>query len=127
MVTEKDEELFEDNPFDYIRKDMEGSDLETRRRCAMELVRALLKLFNAKTSELCISYVNVLIQQYNTSPASNWKLKDAALHLILSVSIVSSSVAQGAGEINANVNIIELFNTHVLAELSDIGMKLVGY
>lgn len=38
-ATEADEELFEDNPTDYIRKDMEGSDQDTRRRSASELVR----------------------------------------------------------------------------------------
>jgi exportin-2 (importin alpha re-exporter) len=38
-ATEADEELFEMNPQDYIRKDIEGSDTNTRRRSAMELVR----------------------------------------------------------------------------------------
>lgn len=119
MVTDRDMELFEDNPFDYIRKDMEGSDLETRRRCAMELVRALLKLFNRKTSELCTTYVHELLRPYNENPAANWKYKDAAVHLILSVSILTTSVAQGAQELNPNVNMLELFNAHILPELVD--------
>lgn len=117
MVTERDEELFEDNPFDYIRKDMEGSDQETRRRCAMELVRALLKLFAVKTSALCNNYVEELMKQYQAT--GNWKLKDAALHLILSASVLSSSSSLGASELNPNVNILEIFNVHVLPELAD--------
>ena len=36
-ATDDDQELFEMNASDYIRKDMEGSDQNTRRRCAMEL------------------------------------------------------------------------------------------
>lgn len=32
FLTENDEELFEDNAFDYIQKDFEGSDNDTRRR-----------------------------------------------------------------------------------------------
>ena len=63
-ATEADEELFEDNPSDYIRKDMEGTDQDTRRRSACELVRALLKFFNAKISQLCISYIGAMLEQY---------------------------------------------------------------
>ena len=119
MVTDRDIELFEDNAYDYIRKDMEGSDLETRRRCAMELVRALLKLFNKKTSELCCSYVHELIKPYTENPSANWKYKDAAVHLILSVAVVTTSAAQGAQELNPNVNMMEMFNAHILPELAD--------
>jgi len=32
-----DEELFEDDPLDYIRRDLEGSDSDTRRRSALTL------------------------------------------------------------------------------------------
>jgi hypothetical protein len=34
-----DEELFDENPFEYVRKDIEGSDADTRRRVSVELVR----------------------------------------------------------------------------------------
>ena len=37
----QDEELFDDNPFEYVRRDVEGSDTDTRRRVSCELVRAL--------------------------------------------------------------------------------------
>ncbi|CAG0922809.1 unnamed protein product [Notodromas monacha] len=43
-----DRELFEDSPEDYIRHDVEGSDMETRRRAACELVRALSMFFETK-------------------------------------------------------------------------------
>lgn len=34
-----DEELFEDNPEEYIRRDIEGSDVDTRRRASCDLVK----------------------------------------------------------------------------------------
>jgi exportin-2 (importin alpha re-exporter) len=40
---DSDEEIFEDNPEEYIRKDIEGSDIDTRRRAACDLVRGLCK------------------------------------------------------------------------------------
>lgn len=40
-----DEEAFEDNSEEYIRRDLEGSDIDTRRRAACDLVRGLCKFF----------------------------------------------------------------------------------
>jgi len=34
---------FEDDPTDYILSDMEGSDSDTRRRCAIELLRGMCR------------------------------------------------------------------------------------
>ena len=41
QVREDDEEMFEMNPVEYIRRDSEGSDADTRRRTAADLLRAL--------------------------------------------------------------------------------------
>jgi exportin-2 (importin alpha re-exporter) len=42
-----DEEAFRYNPQEYIRRDIEGSDSDTRRRAACELIRGLRKVRNA--------------------------------------------------------------------------------
>jgi exportin-2 (importin alpha re-exporter) len=36
MLRPSDVELFEDNPLEYVRRDMEGADLESRRRSSMD-------------------------------------------------------------------------------------------
>jgi exportin-2 (importin alpha re-exporter) len=95
-ATEADEELFEDNPTDYIRKDMEGTDQDTRRRSASELVRGLLKFFNVKISQLCVTYIGAMLEQYRTT--MDWRAKDAALHLVLAVAVMSTSANMGAGQ-----------------------------
>lgn len=41
MLREDDEEQFEMDPMEYIRKDMEGSDLDTRRRIACDLLKGI--------------------------------------------------------------------------------------
>ena len=40
-MREVDAEQFEDNPEEYIRRDLEGSDVDTRRRAACDLVKGL--------------------------------------------------------------------------------------
>ena len=47
-VRDEDEELFEANPLEYIRRDAEGSDSDTRRRAAGDLVRSLVDKFPAQ-------------------------------------------------------------------------------
>jgi exportin-2 (importin alpha re-exporter) len=42
-LRDSDSELFEDNPQEYITRDIEGSDANTRRRSACELVKGLRK------------------------------------------------------------------------------------
>ena len=45
MLRESDEELFEDNAAEYIRRDAEGSDSDSRRKCACDLLSSLAKTF----------------------------------------------------------------------------------
>ena len=111
--TPADEELFEDNPPDYIRKDMEGSDMHTRRRAAVELVRALLKLFAVQVSALCEKHTASLLEQYAASGGRDWRLKDAALHLLLASAAKNASCS----ELNPLVDVQTAFATHVLPEI----------
>jgi exportin-2 (importin alpha re-exporter) len=121
--SETDAELFEDNPPDYIRKDMEGGDTDTRRRCACDLVRSLLKFFPAQVSSLCVGYTDALLSSYGST--GDWRMKDAALHLLLAVAVVNSSASSGAGALNPLVNIQDAFTTHVMPEVqaSDINSR----
>jgi exportin-2 (importin alpha re-exporter) len=40
-LRDEDVEIFEDDPVEYIRRDLEGSDNDTRRRASVELVKGL--------------------------------------------------------------------------------------
>lgn len=54
-----DEELFEDNPEEYTRKDIEGSDVDTRRRAACDLVNTLSQHFEQRIMEIFGQYLEV--------------------------------------------------------------------
>jgi exportin-2 (importin alpha re-exporter) len=114
-ASENDEELFEDNPTDYIRKDFEGSDSDSRRRCAIDLVRSLLRFFGPQVSALCSTFIQSLLQQY--AATKDWRLKDAALHLLFAVGVTSGNMTTGASVLNPAVDVITLFTQHVLPEL----------
>jgi hypothetical protein len=59
QVREEDEEVFEMNPLEYIRRDAEGSDSDTRRRAAADLVRSLTEKYPEQVTQLCTGYVQV--------------------------------------------------------------------
>ena len=44
------EEMFDMNWVEYVRRDTEGSDMDTRRRAATDLVKALTSKFEAKAN-----------------------------------------------------------------------------
>ena len=46
------EEMFETNYVEYVRRDTEGSDFDTRRRAATELVKGLSAQFPKEASHL---------------------------------------------------------------------------
>ena len=84
-MRECDVELFEDNPEEFIRRDLEGSDVDTRRRAACDLVKGLSRHFEEKITQIFGVYVQSMLAQYSADPKANWKSKDAALYLVTSL------------------------------------------
>lgn len=74
-----DEELFEDNPMDYIRRDIEGSDTDSRRSAARELIRGLLNNFEEDVSRICMNVILSMLQDYKANPTANWGKKDVSV------------------------------------------------
>lgn len=79
QLRSSDEELFEDNPMDYIRRDIEGSDGDSRRSAARDLVRGLLTSFDESVTQICMAAIRTHLQQYKADPARNWALKDVSV------------------------------------------------
>eukprot|EP01134_Creolimax_fragrantissima_P002887 CFRG2887T1 len=117
QLRESDVESYEDDPEEYIRRDIEGSDTETRRRAACDLVKALRRHFEKEVTAIFSSYVGVMLEQYAKDPANNWKAKDAAIFLVTSLTVTSSVSSVGATKINEFINILDFFSTAILPEL----------
>ncbi|KAI9013270.1 Cse1-domain-containing protein [Gaertneriomyces semiglobifer] len=116
-LRESDEELFEDDPIEFIRRDMEGQDTDTRRRAASDLVRGLLEHFAKEVTEIFTGYVALNLQNYEANPSQNWKAKDTALYLITALSARSTTVQSGVTKVNEFIEIIPVFTQHILPDL----------
>uniref|UniRef100_A0A8B9EJW7 Exportin-2 n=1 Tax=Anser cygnoides TaxID=8845 RepID=A0A8B9EJW7_ANSCY len=112
-----DEEAFEDNSEEYIRRDLEGSDIDTRRRAACDLVRGLCKFFEGPVTGIFSGYVNSMLQEYAKNPSVNWKHKDAAIYLVTSLASKAQTQKHGITKANELVNLMEFFVNHILPDL----------
>ena len=117
MLRETDEEDFEDNPIEYIRRDIEGADADSRRRSACDLVQGLCVNYEKSVTGICGNYVNILLGEYGKNPSQEWKKKDAAITLVLALSAKGTTRAHGATTTNALINVVDFIGTQVLPEL----------
>ena len=113
-----DEEQFEDNPEEYIRRDLEGSDVDTRRRAACDLVRGLIKFAEQPVTQIFSQYVVSMLNLYASNPSAHWKNKDAAIYLVTSLAQKGATAKLGTTKSNDLVNLVEFFSSYVLPEVS---------
>jgi len=116
-LREAEEEVFEDNPSDYIVRDIEGSNAETRRHAASTMVKGLTVNFEAAVSSTCMGLVESLMTEYGTDPENKWREKDAAIALLSSLAAKSSHRSKGVVEVNSHVDILAVLKTYIVSEL----------
>lgn len=109
--------MFEDDPIEFLRRDLEGSDNDTRRRAASDLVRGLLEHFAKEVTEIFSHYVGAYLENYEKNRSGNWKAKDTALYLITALSAKTLAAQTGATSVNEYIQILPVFSAHVLPEL----------
>lgn len=111
-----DEELFEDNPEEYIRRDIEGSDVDTRRRAACDLIKVLGKSFEQEIEKIFGAYVRSMLESY-ASNSQNWQSKNAAIFLVTSLAARGQTQKFGVTQISRLVDVNEFASRHIIPEL----------
>lgn len=114
---EIDEELFEDDPEEYLKRDIEGSDVDTRRRAACDLVQALSKFLEAQLIEIFGGYIEEMLRSYSENKATGWRKKDLAIFLYSAMAIKGSTRQHGTVTISKHVNIEKFLQETIADEL----------
>ncbi|CAK7563752.1 MAG: importin-alpha export receptor [Sporothrix epigloea] len=113
-LRESDIEMFEDEPIEFIRRDLEGSDTDSRRRAATDFLRKLLETYEALVTQVVFRYIDHYLEQGK----SDWKAKDTAIYLFLAIAAKGAvTAAQGVKTVNQYVNVVEFFQKNVAADL----------
>lgn len=117
-LRESDIEMFEDEPIEFTRRDLEGTDSETRRRAATDFLRQLMQQFQERVTLMVTRYIDYYLQEYSRDRESNWKSKDTAVYLFCSVASVGAvTSAHGVKTVNPYVNVIEFFSKNIAEDL----------
>ncbi|KAL9104414.1 MAG: hypothetical protein Q9163_000619 [Psora crenata] len=126
-LRDSDMELFEDEPIEFIRRDLEGSDSDTRRRAATDFLRQLMARFEALVSGVVLRYINHYLSEYTQNPTSNWKAKDTATYLYSAIAAKGAITAsQGITSTNDSANVVEFFQKNVARDLiADNGIESI--
>ncbi|KAJ1940532.1 importin-alpha export receptor, partial [Kickxella alabastrina] len=120
-LPEADEEMFEDDPLQFVRREVESDSAGTRREAAAELVSGLLEQFATETTQVMSQYIQKGLAQYAANPTANWRDKDVALFLVASVAVVASVHSLGATRVNELVDVAEFFSTQIIQHLQNVG------
>ncbi|GFY93580.1 cellular apoptosis susceptibility protein, putative / importin-alpha re-exporter [Actinidia rufa] len=116
MLRDEDEELFEMNYVEFIRRDMEGSDLDTRRRIACELLKGIATNYKEKVTQMVSSQIQSSLASFSENPAANWKHKDCAIYLVVSL---ATKKAGGTSVSTDLVDVESFFRSVVVPELQN--------
>ncbi|KAF2837114.1 Cse1-domain-containing protein [Patellaria atrata CBS 101060] len=117
-LRESDVELFEDEPVEFIRRDLEGSDSETRRRAATDFLRQLMEQFEKLVTDVVGTYVNHYLSDYSKDK-SKWASKDTAIYLFTSVAAKGASTAAlGVKTLNPYIDLLDFFQKNIVEDLT---------
>ncbi|KAF2710725.1 Cse1-domain-containing protein [Pleomassaria siparia CBS 279.74] len=116
-LRDSDEELFEDEPIEFIRRDLEGSDNDTRRRAATNFLRQLMTKYEDLVTTTAQTYIDHYLQEYQKN-TQNWKSKDTAVYLFSAIAAKgTATAAQGVLSLNPKVDILDFFQKNIAGDL----------
>ncbi|GMM54242.1 importin-alpha export receptor [Maudiozyma humilis] len=117
-LRESDIELFEDDPIEYIRRDLEGSDTDTRRRACTDFLNELKEKNEGLVTSTFLEYMKKFFEQYQANPNEFWKYKDLYVFLFTTLAITGNVTSSGVTATNPQLNVVEFFTTQIIPDLT---------
>jgi exportin-2 (importin alpha re-exporter) len=108
---QSDEEIFEDEPINFVRSDLEGSDFDTRRKSATDFLREIKEINGELVTNAVMEYVN----QFLAVP--DWKSKDIAIYLFSSLATKGSVTNAGVTGTNVLVDVVAFFSNNIANDI----------
>lgn len=122
-LQQSDEEMFEDDPIEYTRRDLEGSDSDTRRRSCIDFLRELTDKNESKVTQVVMVYVNEFLSNYNANKSGDtWRQKDTAIYLFSSIAAKGNVTNAGVTSTNLLVDVVSFFAQNVAPDLVTDGV-----
>lgn len=114
IVRDSDLEMFEDEPINYVRFDLEGSEFDSRRKSATDFLRELKDVNNELLTSIVMKYVDQFLSESKTG---NWQNKDLAIYLFSSLASKGSITNVGVTSTNVLVDVVKFFTDNISGDL----------
>lgn len=115
-LREADEELFEDDPLEFIRRDIENGELSLRRAAATDFLRELKDKNESLVTETVMGYVNQFLAAY-AADSTQWRQKDTAVNCFIAVATKGNVTGAGVSATNLLVDVVAFFQQNVAGDL----------
>lgn len=117
-LRESDIELFEDDPIEYIRRDLEGSDTDTRRRACTDFLKELKEKNENLVTNNFLVHMKKFFEQYRSNPSEFWKYKDLYVFLFTTLAISGNVTNVGVSDTNPQLDVVDFFRTQIIPDLT---------
>lgn len=114
-LREIDEEIFEDDPIEFTRRDLDGSDIDSRRKSCIDFIRALKENNESLITNEIMLYISQFLNDYKVN--GNWKSKDLSVFLFCGIASRGTLTNSGVNGINILVDVVDFFSTNVYPDL----------
>ncbi|KAG5473335.1 hypothetical protein CUR178_03255 [Leishmania enriettii] len=116
-LREDDLDTYMNDPDEYIKRNMEGSNFHTRRRAAVELVRALLLYLPEVARPLLAEVTTTLLQTAH----GDWRAADTAIYLafvlVVDGQLVNTQRGVTAQQLSEIIPVAQILDGHVFPEI----------
>ncbi|ETN75871.1 Cse1 [Necator americanus] len=119
-LRQEDLELLEDEPIDFMKKDIEGTDSCTRRRGAIDLVRALCRKYEERLVPILAQIVQSLCSD------GDWMKLDVVYCLVTAIASKTETAKSGATSTSQLINVADYYAGQVRGHLSANGPLLTA-
>src|SRR6266536_6239611 len=125
-LRDADIEVLEDEPIEFVRRDLEGPDSDTRRKAATDFLRQLLENPNCPVTRVVSRYIDHYLAEYAKSPKDNWRSKDLAVYLFTSIAAKGvATTSHGITSVNQQVDIGDFFQKYIANDLTSDDVETI--
>lgn len=118
-LRESDIELFEDDPIEYIRRDLEGSDTDTRRRACTDFLKELKTKDEQLVTNVFSAHISKFFELYQSNPSTNWRYKDLCVFLFTALAANVNVTSAGVSSTNNLLDVVDFFAKQVAPDLTE--------
>uniref|UniRef100_A0A0K0FY09 Exportin-2 n=1 Tax=Strongyloides venezuelensis TaxID=75913 RepID=A0A0K0FY09_STRVS len=117
VMSQDDVETFEDDPAEYLKKDLEGGDTHTKRRGAADLLKILSTDYPAQVTPIVQELLKEFVGAFTANRKGNWLQKEITFSMITSMLIRGETARMGATKVTDFVNLDDFYSQYVRPEI----------